>query len=234
MPTLKSENRTSRAYNLLRSEILTCRLAPGRKLVISELVTEMGFSLGAVREALSRLTSEGLVVSETNKGYRVAPITKEDLEDLTRTRILIETECLMSAIDHGDLKWEANIVSTLFELSHTSLSKPGSSSINEDWAVIHAQFHTALVAACNSPWLMRLREMLYAQSERYRSVSVPLDRKNRNINAEHKTIADATLARDKPAAAKALKNHLALTTQILIDADVADGVNLPRETEAST
>lgn len=234
MPTLKSENRTSRAYNLLRSEILTCRLAPGRKLVISELVTEMGFSLGAVREALSRLTSEGLVVSETNKGYRVAPITKEDLEDLTRTRILIETECLMSAIDHGDLKWEANIVSTLFELSHTSLSKPGSSSINEDWAVIHAQFHTALVAACNSPWLMRLREMLYAQSERYRSVSVPLDRKNRNINAEHKAIADATLARDKPAAAKALKNHLALTTQILIDADVADGVNLPRETEAST
>lgn len=226
MPTAPTENRTSKAYKLLRQEILTCRLRPDQKLVISELVSEMGFSLGAVREALSRLTSEGLVVLETNKGYRVAPITKEDLEDLTRTRILIETECLMNAIDNGDLKWEAQIVSTLFELSKTSLCKPGSTSINEDWATIHARFHEALIAACDSPWLLRLRGMLYTQSERYRSVSVPLDRKNRDINAEHQAIADATIARDKSAAARAMKDHLALTTQILLDGNVTGDMAL--------
>ena len=107
MSASKGESLTERAYRQIKAEIISCRLAPGRKLVISELVSGMGFSLGAVREALSRLTSEGFVEAETNKGYRVAPITQRDLEDLTRARVLIEVECLLNAMDNGDLSWES-------------------------------------------------------------------------------------------------------------------------------
>lgn len=223
MASSKGESLTTQAFNRLRSDILSCRLVPGQKLVISDLVTDLGFSLGAVREALSRLSSEGLVALETHKGYRVAPITRADLEDLTRTRILIEIECLAGAIEHGDLKWETGIVSTLFELSRTELSDPNDpDKMSEEWAVIHAKFHHALVSACQSPWLLRIREMLYSQSERYRSFSVPLDRKNRNIYAEHKLIADAAMSRDKAAAVNALRKHLELTTRILVEAEVVD------------
>lgn len=219
----KGENLTARAYKQLRADILACRNAPGEKLVISDLAGSLGVSLGAVREALSRLTSEGLVVSEVNKGYRVAPITKADLEDLTRVRILIEIQCLENAIDHGDLKWESGIVATLFELSRTPLSNSDHpNQMNPDWAVIHARFHEALVAGCDSPWLLRIRDMLYSQSERYRSVSVPLDRMNRDVHSEHRAIADAALARDKAAAAQALRNHLALTTRILVDSNITE------------
>lgn len=221
MPSTKGANLTERAYKQIRGEILACRLAPGQKLVISELANSLGFSLGAVREALAGLTSEGFVVSETNKGYRVAPITQEDLEDLTRTRILIEAACLNDAIEHGDLSWESGIVSSLFELSRTPLSDPEDpAKMSEQWAARHAKFHKALVAGCQGPWLLRLRELLYVQSERYRSVSVPLARRNRDVDAEHKAIADAAIARDKLAAETALRRHLELTTRILIDADV--------------
>ncbi|AML52164.1 GntR family transcriptional regulator [Falsihalocynthiibacter arcticus] len=220
----KTQNLTAQAYEKVRSDILACRLRPGEKIKISDLVSALGFSLGAVREALSRLTSEGLVVAEPNKGYRVASITQSELEDLTKTRILIECRCLENAIENGDLKWETGIVSTQFELSRISLQDPDDPDrVNEDWAAAHNRFHTALVSACNSPWLLRIRETLFAQSERYRSVSVPLDSRKRDVTAEHKAIADAAIGRDKTAASIAMREHLELTTRILIDAVVNDG-----------
>lgn len=224
---------TAQAYTRLRSDILACRLRPGEKLKISELCTTLGYSLGAVREALSRLTSEGLVDAERNKGFRVAPITQSELEDLTRTRMMIECECLRNAIAAGDVRWEAGIVSTQFELSRLDLqSRDRSGRVSDDWAETHKRFHKALVGACDSPWLLRLRDILYAQSERYRSVSVPLSRVNRDIAAEHKAIADAVLAHDADAACEAMRDHLALTTRILIEADVANGSAAPARTRA--
>jgi len=221
----KGESLTEQAYKTIRSEIVTCRLVPGRKLVITELVHNLGFSLGAVREALSRLTSDGFVVSETNKGFRVAPITQQDLEDLTRTRVLIELECLKDAIEHGDLAWESGIVSSLFELSRTPLADAQDpDKMTELWASRHGRFHEALVAACQSPWLLRIRELLYTQSERYRQVSVPLDRHNRDINAEHQALADAAIARDQAKAAAVMRHHLELTTNILVESHIT-GMN---------
>lgn len=217
---------TEQAYVRLRDDILACRLSPGQKLNISEICGQLGVSLGAVREALSRLTSEGLVDSEPNKGFRVAPITQAELEDLTHARIVIECECLTSAIAHGDLKWETGIVSTLFELSRIELQDPRDSArVNAVWTETHRRFHAALVAACDSPWMLRLRDMLYVQSERYRSVSVPLDQKERDVAGEHRAIADAAIARDAEAACAAMRDHLRLTTRILVDAQVVDRVS---------
>jgi DNA-binding GntR family transcriptional regulator len=107
----RGSNITQRAYAGLKADILACRLRPGERLVISDLCEQLGASLGAVREALSRLTSDGLVTSEPNKGFRVSSITQEELEDLTRVRGIIEGLCLASAIGAGDLKWETGIVS---------------------------------------------------------------------------------------------------------------------------
>lgn len=225
MSEVKRESHTNQAYQRLRADIVACRHEPGRKLVISDLVAQMGYSLGAVREALSRLTSDGLVVAETNKGFHVAPITQEELEDLARTRSLIETECLLDAIDHGDVKWEAGIVSSLFELSRTPQLADG--QVNEAWADAHAQFHRALVAACTSPTMLRIREALYSQSERHRRASQPAGRQTaRDVGAEHQAIADAAIARDKAAAADAMRRHLKLTARILVEAGIArDAVN---------
>lgn len=223
MPKADSpRNLTAQAYSKIRGEILACRLRPGQKLIISSLCKEHGYSLGAVREALSRLTSEGLVEAELNKGYRVVPITQSELEDLTRTRVLIECECLTRSIVCGDLKWESGIVSTLFELSRIDVARKDSHSINPLWAETHRRFHEALATACDSPWLLRLREVLYAQTERYRSFSVPLDRSRRDIHSEHKAIADAAIARDAGNACELMRRHLMLTTQILIDTGLAN------------
>lgn len=223
MPKAKGQTMTVQAYEQIRSDILSGRLKPGQKIKISDLVAALGFSLGAVREALSRLSSEGLAITETNKGFRVAPITEADLIDLTRTRILIETECLKNAIEHGDLKWETGIISTLFEISRIPVYDPEKTgALNPDWVDAHQRFHQALVAACDSPWLLRIRDSLFAQSERYRSATASINRLKRDLNREHKAIADAAIARDAEAAVEAMRAHLSQTRSLLLESHLAE------------
>jgi len=217
----ESGSLTAEAFARIRAEILSCRLKPGQKLVIADLCQTFGFSLGAIREALSRLTSEGLVEAEPRKGFRVTPITEDELRDITGVRATIEGMCLANAIQNGDLKWESHIVATQFELSRLPLQdRLDPDRVSEDWAETHKLFHAALVAACDSPWLLKLRETLFVQAERYRRVSVPLDRAGRDLTAEHNEIAAATLARDVEAACAAIRAHLEKTTRILIASDV--------------
>jgi DNA-binding GntR family transcriptional regulator len=77
-------------------------------------------------------------------------------------------------------------------------------------------FHTALAAGCDSPWMLTLRAMLYAQSERYRHLSVALARENRDVDAEHKRILDACIARQADSACELIEQHLTRTMEILV------------------
>jgi DNA-binding GntR family transcriptional regulator len=211
---------TQRAYDQLRDEILTGVLGAEAKINIAETVQRSGLNLGAVREALSRLTSEGLVTSETNKGFRVAPITLAELEDLTRARVLIECACLENAVHNGDLQWEGQVVSAIHELLRTPMLVGDTRRVNPAWTDAHSRFHAALVAGCDSPWLLRIRAMLYVQAERYRIATMPFDRASRNLEAEHQALADATVARDASRASALMRDHLLKTRRILVEAGV--------------
>ncbi|MFE3836505.1 GntR family transcriptional regulator [Pseudogemmobacter sonorensis] len=213
---------SAQAYDRIRADILGGGFASGQRIKISDLVRELGFSLGAVREALSRLGSEGLVTAETNKGYCVARLSAEELDDLTETRLLIESECLSRAIRNGDLKWESGIVAAQFEMSRLPIIDPQDQSrVNPAWNAAHTRFHAALVAACDSPWLLQLREMLFVQSERYRVATVSHDGGRRDLAAEHRRIAEKAIARDEAAAVEALRAHLGMTRKILLETGVA-------------
>lgn len=205
-------------YEHLRTEVLSTRLRPGARLKIAELCARLDVSLGAVREALSRLASEGLVIAEPQRGFRVAPISAVELRDLTTVRVDVESLCLRRAIALGDTAWEARIVAAFRTMSRVPERQPSEPSrVNEAWTAAHRAFHHALVDACDSPWLLNLRETLYAQSERYRQLSSPLAGFKRDSVAEHRQIMDTSLARCTDLATSFLSTHLLLTTQVLID-----------------
>ena len=214
---LAASSLTQDAYQRLRSDLLACRLLPGARLHIGELCQTLAVNLSAVREALSRLTSEGLVVAEPQRGFRVAPISADELRDLTGVRAEIEGMCLERAIAAGDLGWEAQLVSAFHRLSRTPEREPTDPQrMNEAWSVAHASFHEALVAGCDSPWLLRLRAILYVQSERYRRLSVPLAEAARDLDGEHRGIMEAALARDPEQARALMARHVEMTTQVLL------------------
>ncbi len=220
-----SRSLTQDVYRQLRADILTCRLMPGTKLRIADLCATLGgVSLGAVREALSRLAADELIIAEPQRGFTVAPVSAEDLEELTTARIEAESWCLRASIAKGGVRWEAGIIAAFRTLSSTPYHGEAEGALLSDaWVTAHAEFHASLTAAAGNSWLLRIREMLYAQSERYRRLSVPASPMRRDVEEEHEDIMQATLARDLTRAVTALSDHLHLTTRILLTADFQRG-----------
>ncbi len=209
---------TETVYARLRADLLACRFSPGDKLGISDLTASMGVSPPAVREALSRLVAEGLVTASPQKGFRVTPISEPELLDLTSVSQLLDGICLKRSIELGDVGWESRLVAAYHELSRTpERDSRDASRLSEAWANAHGRFHYALVSSCNSEWLLRLRNIIYAQTERYRRLSLPMSRKQRNVDKEHMQIMQAALDRDADRAVELIERHMAVTTANLLN-----------------
>jgi GntR family carbon starvation induced transcriptional regulator len=213
---------TESVYLSLRDDILTYRLKPATKLNIASMAKGRGVSLSAVREALARLSSDGLVVTEPQRGFRVASVSRADLLDLTERRVAIEGQCLQNSIQHGSLAWEGRVLASLHELSRTPVRLEN--EFNPAWISTHVRFHATLVEACNSPWLMRIRELLFIHSERYRVLSIHIDRPH--LDSEHQDIAEAAITRDTERAVALLTEHVKLTAKIILENE-ADGHDSP-------
>lgn len=214
---IKATTNNRLVYERIRRDIIAGTLPPGMKLNVARCCTIHGVSPGAVREALAVLEAEGLVSSEPQRGYQVSQISSNDLSQLLKARIEIENLCVAEAIQHGDLAWEGMIVAAFHRLSRISQQSNGPSvQQSTDWTTAHADFHKAVVAGCENPWLLRIHTMLYQQSERYRLHSVPLAMAGRDVLGEHKAILDAVLLRDVGAAQKCMTSHLQATADLLL------------------
>lgn len=215
---MPARSQTVVTYEILKSELLDGVFQPGEKLKVDQICSRCQASPGAVREALSRLTSDGLVESIPQRGFTVAPISAEDLIDLTAVRIEIETKCLRRAIEIGNLAWEGQIQDAWHQLKHTPLLKHdnGEATLNPAWTAAHSAFHDALIAACDSNWWLKLREQLFEQAERYRRMLISYAEVNRDVNSEHEAIVTATIGRDKKLACDLLAKHLQKTTDHLL------------------
>src|SRR5437879_12203353 len=99
---------TSAVQERLRADILSTRLLPGQKLHIAGLAKQFSVSLTAVREALSRLVADGPVQASDQRGFRVSPVSSADLEEVTHTRIDIESLARRLASDRGSNAWLAS------------------------------------------------------------------------------------------------------------------------------
>ena len=121
----RTGSRTEDAHTQLRADILACRIRPGERLRILELAGRLGVSHTVVREALSRLSADGLVVAEAQRGFTVAPVSPKELADLTDVRVTIECDALRRSIERGDIAWESRIVASAHALARTAERAPG-------------------------------------------------------------------------------------------------------------
>src|SRR5580692_9290920 len=156
------------ALSQLRADIIACRLMPNQRLRVEALRERYGMGFSPLREALMRLEAEGLVELEQNKGFRVSEVSQENLLDLMRTRIEIESIALRWSLEKGGVEWEADLLGAFHRLSRqTKIDPSDPETINEVWSREHAAFHAALVSACGSQTLISIRERLFEQAERY-------------------------------------------------------------------
>lgn len=227
-----ARSNTERAYDRLRTEILHGDLMPGDRLTAADLQDRFALGLTPIREALMRLSAEGLVDTETHRGARVADVSREALTDLMATRRSIERLCLEASMARGDEAWESEVVAAMHMLSRTPLpSSADDRGAAALWEERHRRFHFALVSACGSDWLLRFWNTLADHSERFRKLRLlhhrAAEAKVRDLGAEHRAIMDAVLARDVPKATALMDQHLTNTEQSV--ARLLDAGYAPRE-----
>jgi DNA-binding GntR family transcriptional regulator len=208
---------TQRAYDQLRDALLDCRFEPGEPLRIGELCKRFEASQGAIREALSRLTSEGLVQARPQRGFCVTPISVEDLRDLTAARIEIEELCLRRAIAAGDVRWEARIIAAFHQLSRTPpLASGAQRRFDRRFVALHHSFFDDLVSSCDSVWLGRVRQMLQVQELRYHGRAPPPMPGERDLVGELREVMEAAIAREADRACRLLALHMRRSADMLI------------------
>lgn len=194
----------------LRRDILSGRLAPGIHVKGNELQKLYDVGASPVREALFQLVSEGLVNIEGQRGFRIASVSGDELDDITNWRVHLEGEAVRAAVAQGGTEWAERAQDAWQQLEKAE--RAAESGIDDEdadrWERSHREFHFALYVACGSPWLLRFCEMLIAQGERYRRKFVVYRHIDRQISDEHKALLDACLSRDADRATDILERHI--------------------------
>ena len=206
----KETSATRDCYLRLRDLILTGAMPPGQKLKIEELRTLLNTGASPVREALSLLTSDKLVERIDQRGFRAAPVSKANFEEILMLRCTLEDMALRASIKQADTGWEEQGV-----LWHHHM-KQASKRSTSDFEVAHKAFHMALLANAGLPMLEGYCAQLYDLNIRYRYLAAGVPSYGeRSIEAEHQAIFDAALDRDADAASTALIEHYRRTGQYL-------------------
>lgn len=211
--TRPSATRASHLVARVREDLLAGEFAPGEPLRLATVRTRYDAGLTPLREALFQLAAEGLITVEGQRGFRAAALSAADLLDVTEQRVLLEGQALRLSIELGDLAWESQVLAAHHRLAHTTMLDPDTGTLAADWTDVHRVFHRSLVAACGSAWLLRFRDVLSDQSERYRRWSLR-ESPDRDVAGEHRTLAEATLARDADLAVQCLADHYRRTAML--------------------
>ena len=214
--------RTSAIYERLRRDIIQGTLLPGEKLRIEVLRAKYDVGGTPLREAMNRLSVEGLVAQSEQRGFRVTPVSADDLLELTRTRCWINEVALRESIARGSRDWEEQVLLALHRLSRVPVVVDNS-RMNPDWSELHRVFHAALLAGCGSRWLMDFNDLLFDCAERYRNLLAVIGAV-RDVHSEHRAIAEAAIERKTALAIGLLNDHYEKTSGTLLRAIEAGGL----------
>lgn len=202
-------------YEQIRDRILRGDFAPGARLRPATLGPEYDVSVSVVREALTRLSEQGLVLAEPNLGFAVPLLSRERLENIVQARVEVEGITIRISVESGDLAWESSVMAAHHTLNRTPL-RLEDQGLNPDWVTAHRQFHAQLLAGCQNDVLLGICASLFQSAELYRNWSEPSPGAQRNVAAEHDALAKAAIAREADKASALLKAHIEKTRDLAV------------------
>jgi DNA-binding GntR family transcriptional regulator len=204
------QNTEPSLYDSLKADIISGHFAPGSKLKMDALKTRYGSGVNVIRECLARLATEDLVNQENQKGFRVADLSFSRLDELTRLRILLESDGVRQSMVNGTIDWESDLVAAHHKLAYIE------ARMNENqehhysiWHQNDYEFHRALIAACDSELHINYHMRIFDQFRQFVTGDLRTEGfRGSALIIEHETILKAALARDFDTFHQALEQHL--------------------------
>ncbi|WP_348827853.1 FCD domain-containing protein [Halomonas sp. RT37] len=198
------ETAASQVFSALKQDLIRGRFAAGEKLAISALKERYEVGLSPLREALNRLAAYGLLEQHNQRGFRVPPLSVEELEDISRLRMQLECMALTQAFQEGDAEWESQLLAASHRLSRANKAQ----GEIEQWEQAHQRFHRTLLAPCGSHWLLRFIEQLHDQFDRYRRLAPGNPEIRERLDAQHGELVELALDRRIHDARYLLEDHI--------------------------
>ena len=206
----------------LRADILSTDLPPGSKLALHHLARQYGIGITPLRDALGQLAGDGLVVMESQKGFRVAPVSVEELRDVCDIRLRVELMALDLAFDRADAPetdWDRRMKQAHATFIHLNLkARVGEDGpITAEWEAAHRELHMTLLSACASPTLMRVCCQIHDRVHRYRRIALPSKSYMGGISDDHLAMSTAAYRRDRGGCQALLERHIAESNQLILE-----------------
>lgn len=205
----------------LRTDILSTDLVPGAKLALHHLAKQYGTGVTPLRDALGQLAGDGLVIMESQKGFRVAPVSSEDLRDVCDIRLRVELMALDLAFDRAaagpGAEWDRRMKQAHAAFVHIKARVGEDTPITGDWEEAHRELHMALLSACASPMLMRICGQIHDRIHRYRRIALPTKSYMGGISDDHFEISAAAYRRDRKACKALLERHIVESNRLIED-----------------
>lgn len=208
------------AYKRLRTDVLFGRLRPGEKLKLDRISQMYGTSVSTMRELLSRLGADGLIMAEGQRGFEVAPVSPDDFRDVAAMRQLLECHAMEQSFAAGDLDWEGRVVAAHHKLKVIEKGLlAGEAADPELWKRCDWEFHHALISACGSKVLMQTHAAIYDKYLRYQIIAVVF--RGEVAAQEHQQLLDCALARDAARAREVLVTHIRSCVDFAMMGDIS-------------
>jgi DNA-binding GntR family transcriptional regulator len=195
------------AYRRIRSDIMFGRIGPGQKLRLDRMKGQYGIGTSTLREILSRLAAEGLVLAEGQRGFEAPPVTAQNLLELAELRLLLESHALAQSFAAGDIDWEARIVAAHHKLDVSERRMLAGDHVEaESWKRYDWEFHQALISACGSRELMEAHAKTFDKYIRYQMIAFCF--RGEIATVEHRAFRDHALRRNADRAIAVLQDHI--------------------------
>ena len=216
-PSPAPSTQASHVYDLLREDLLSGQLAPSRKLQMRFLMETYQTGQTPLREALNRLTADGLVEVREQRGFYVKDISRAELAELTKTRCWVEGLALRESMVASTPQWEEQLVLAQHRLSRVPRSLSATEfENNPEWEKLHRIYHHTLIGNCASQSLIAFCGQLADQLYRYRRLSIRKAFPSRHIGDEHAAIVEAVLSGDADLAVQLLTRHYQQTADVIL------------------
>jgi DNA-binding GntR family transcriptional regulator len=213
----------SSVFERIRNDILDGLLPPGGRLQIKALMESYGIGQTPLREALNRLSAEGMVISEDQRGFAVPGISADELVELTRTRCWLEERGLRESMAAANDAWEEAVLLAGHRLERTPRAPDG--PLAAAWEPRHREFHRLLVGNCGSRWLVGFCDQMTDRHQRYRRLASRRAFPERDVLSEHRQIQEAVLKRDVDGAVALLTAHYQRTAAVILADDALFGLD---------
>lgn len=219
--SLERKTLVDQVYEILRDDILNNHLAPDSPLQEAVIARNLGVSRGPVREALQRLSSEGLAEIVAHRGAVVSSLTLHDFLDAYRVREALEalaTQLAATTLTQSELD--------ALEKFHEDMVRHADNEAVEAFFATNAKFHNLIVRGSQNRMLIEMYFSLIDKIRRYRMKSLTLRGGMRRSCDEHMAILDALKARDADRAAQLMRVHIQVPQRILESENADDEFQL--------